>query len=143
MSRVERSLPQKRTRLALPLALGSSAEATAAAGAGGAAASRQPGGTIDAYYLSRHCAVCDGQTSMDKPVCETCLRDPQVQLRPRGARVVLTSPTPHYYLGRLRTTASADCQLSSSLLRSHYPRGIHNVKVVEMCLVAASAAVFS
>jgi DNA polymerase zeta len=73
MNRVERSLPQKRARVALPLPMGVSFS-----GMGGGPGAPQPGGTIDAFYLSRHCAVCDGQTSMDRPVCEGCMQDPQV-----------------------------------------------------------------
>lgn len=34
--------------------------------------------TIDQYYLSRHCAVCDGLTSAQQPLCESCKRRPQV-----------------------------------------------------------------
>lgn len=34
--------------------------------------------TIDAYYLSRHCAVCDDLTRAAEPLCERCREDPQL-----------------------------------------------------------------
>eukprot|EP00882_Tetradesmus_deserticola_P010797 GHRQ01011406.1.p1 GENE.GHRQ01011406.1~~GHRQ01011406.1.p1 ORF type:complete len:203 (+),score=80.10 GHRQ01011406.1:330-938(+) len=57
--------------------------------AGGAAA---PGSsaTIDAYYLSRHCAVCDELTRAAEPLCERCRASPQVAavvLAARAARL--------------------------------------------------------
>lgn len=54
-----------------------------AAGAGGSA-------TIDTYYLSRHCAVCDDLTRAGEPLCERCRSDPQVSgavLAARAARL--------------------------------------------------------
>jgi hypothetical protein len=30
------------------------------------------------YYLSRHCAVCDGLTHPTKPLCERCTAQPQL-----------------------------------------------------------------
>ncbi|BDA47990.1 probable DNA polymerase zeta catalytic subunit [Coccomyxa sp. Obi] len=68
LPRPQRLLPQKRPAAALGLA------------ARGSAA-----GTIDAYYLSRHCAVCDGLTHAQRPICEECRMEPQ------GAAMVLSA----------------------------------------------------
>lgn len=51
-----------------------------------------PGGsaTIDTYYLSRHCAVCDDLTRAGEPLCERCRSNPQVAgvvLAARAARL--------------------------------------------------------
>lgn len=70
MSKVERSLPQKRARAALPLP-------GAPPSASGGGPHHHTTGTIDAYYLSRHCAVCDAHTAVDRPICPACLSDPQ------------------------------------------------------------------
>jgi hypothetical protein len=56
--------------------------AAAAAGSGST--------TIDNYYLSRHCAVCDELTRAVEPLCERCMTDPQVSglvLASRAARL--------------------------------------------------------
>jgi DNA polymerase zeta len=34
--------------------------------------------TIDRFYLSRHCAVCDELTHASKPLCERCLTETQL-----------------------------------------------------------------
>jgi hypothetical protein len=60
--------------------------APAAAGAAGAGGSA----TIDTYYLSRHCAVCDDLTRAGEPLCERCRSTPQVSgvvLAARAARL--------------------------------------------------------
>jgi len=36
------------------------------------------GVTIDRFYLSRHCAVCDELTHVSKPLCECCMLRPQL-----------------------------------------------------------------
>lgn len=73
MNKTDRSLPQKRTRSALPLPAEASTSAASAH-------------TIDAFYLSRHCAVCDAQTYMGRPVCPACLADPQATVAGLEAR---------------------------------------------------------
>jgi hypothetical protein len=65
--------------------------------AGGAGAGLLPGYaaaggsvTIDTYYLSRHCAVCDDLTRAGEPLCERCRGSPQVAgavLAARAARL--------------------------------------------------------
>ena len=63
LPRPHRMLPQKRPVAALPLGGG---------GGGGG------GATIDRFYLSRHCAVCDELTHANKPLCERCTWEPQL-----------------------------------------------------------------
>jgi hypothetical protein len=56
--------------------------------AGGAAAAGSA--TIDTYYLSRHCAVCDELTRAGQPLCDRCRANPQVAavvLAARAARL--------------------------------------------------------
>jgi DnaJ-class molecular chaperone len=58
--------------------------------AAGAAAAPGSSATIDAYYLSRHCAVCDELTRAAEPLCERCRGSPQVAavvLAARAARL--------------------------------------------------------
>jgi hypothetical protein len=58
--------------------------------AAGAAAAPGSSATIDAYYLSRHCAVCDELTRAAEPLCERCRANPQVAavvLAARAARL--------------------------------------------------------
>jgi DNA polymerase zeta len=59
-------------------------------GVAGAAAAPGSSATIDAYYLSRHCAVCDELTRAAEPLCERCRECPQVAavvLAARAARL--------------------------------------------------------
>ena len=42
--------------------------------------------TIERFYLSRHCAVCDELTHASKPLCEKCLSEPQIAAAVLGAR---------------------------------------------------------
>ncbi|KAK9829480.1 hypothetical protein WJX72_006119 [[Myrmecia] bisecta] len=75
LPRPSKLLPQKRPAAALPLAAGG--RTTGA-------------GTIDQYYLSRHCAVCDGLTHAAKPLCQACRAAPQFAaavLTARSARL--------------------------------------------------------
>ncbi|GMH43547.1 hypothetical protein BSKO_11469 [Bryopsis sp. KO-2023] len=67
MPRPQRLLPQKRPNRSLPLL-------------GGRGKGTGKGGTIDSYYLSRHCAVCDELTYAAKPLCECCENEPQLAL---------------------------------------------------------------
>jgi hypothetical protein len=39
-----------------------------------------PSSTIDQFYLSRHCAVCDQLTRTQKPLCDRCTQQPQASL---------------------------------------------------------------
>ncbi|KAK9818869.1 hypothetical protein WJX74_003598 [Apatococcus lobatus] len=70
MPRPQRLLPQKRPPAALPIP----------AAPGIIVPGIRPTGasTIDRYYLSRHCAVCDGLTHAARPLCDACLAVPQL-----------------------------------------------------------------
>ncbi|CAD7703703.1 unnamed protein product [Ostreobium quekettii] len=72
MPRPMRMMPQKRPQWALPLGAPSEGEGH--------------GATIDSYYLSRHCAVCDGLTYAHQAVCPRCIEDPQLSLGVLTAR---------------------------------------------------------
>ena len=66
---------------------GAGSAAGAAAGRPSAAAGPAGGlSTIDSYYLSRHCAVCDALTRVDQPLCEKCLGEPQMAVGVLGSR---------------------------------------------------------
>jgi DNA polymerase zeta len=77
MPRPHRMLPQKRPAASLPLLGGGGG---GGGGRGGGAA------TIDTFYLSRHCAVCDGLTLRDRPLCDDCLARPQLAAAVLAAR---------------------------------------------------------
>jgi hypothetical protein len=34
--------------------------------------------TIDQFYASRHCIVCDGLTPAKLPICQLCAQEPQL-----------------------------------------------------------------
>eukprot|EP00775_Hariotina_reticulata_P012068 gene12067-12209_t len=82
-----------------PAATGADASHVGSSGAAGllpgymipAAAGAAAGSTtIDNYYLSRHCAVCDELTRAAEPLCERCRADPQMSglvLASRAARL--------------------------------------------------------
>ena len=72
MHKPSRTLPQKRSMDSLGLA---------------SAASHTSNSTIDSFYLSRHCAVCDELTHATKPLCVRCVREPQLAVAVLGARV--------------------------------------------------------
>jgi DNA polymerase zeta len=96
MPRPQRTLPQKRPQESLPLLpdnSGSHANNNSGGGGGAGQSNRKAmvttshhhfGGigagalTIDRFYLSRHCAVCDELTHASKPLCERCLTEPQL-----------------------------------------------------------------
>ena len=90
MPRPQRTLPQKRPQDSLPLLpdtgdLGvsnSRGVGGAAVPMNRAATANQFSGagalTIDRFYLSRHCSVCDELTHASKPLCERCLTEPQL-----------------------------------------------------------------
>jgi DNA polymerase zeta len=95
MPRPQRTLPQKRPQESLPLLPdggGGGNGYNTTTGGGGAGPSNRTmtavvsnplfGGngalTIDRFYLSRHCAVCDELTHASKPLCEKCLTEPQL-----------------------------------------------------------------
>lgn len=99
MPRPTRLLPQKRPAGALAVAPQSAAAAAGPAhhyaGQGHipvAAALTVNGtlaggsSTIDRYYLSRHCAVCDDLTRVAEPLCEKCRSQPQMAAAVLGAR---------------------------------------------------------
>lgn len=91
MPRPSRMLPQKRPLTSLPLLAASNAAAAAAAAGwrGPQRGARLPGAkaaTIDRYYLSRHCAVCDDLTHATKPLCERCTGQPQLAAAVLAAR---------------------------------------------------------
>lgn len=68
-----------------------------------AAAAASSSATIDTYYLSRHCAVCDELTRAAEPLCERCRVQPQVTavvLASRAARL----ERQHQHLVRLCQT---------------------------------------
>eukprot|EP00879_Flechtneria_rotunda_P013763 GHRR01014376.1.p1 GENE.GHRR01014376.1~~GHRR01014376.1.p1 ORF type:complete len:427 (+),score=142.69 GHRR01014376.1:156-1436(+) len=63
--------------------------------------------TIDTYYLSRHCAVCDELTRAAEPLCERCRAQPQVTgavLAARAARL----ERQHQHLVRLCQSCGGD-----------------------------------
>lgn len=74
MPRPQKLLPQKRPQGAN--ALMQQGPGAQHLGPGRAAAGIV--GTIDRYYLSRHCAVCDGLTHAAQPLCDQCQLDPQL-----------------------------------------------------------------
>ncbi|DBA81937.1 hypothetical protein WJX77_000726 [Trebouxia sp. C0004] len=74
MPRPQKLLPQKRPQGANTLL--QQGPAAQHLGPGRAAAGIV--GTIDRYYLSRHCAVCDGLTHAAQPLCDQCQLDPQL-----------------------------------------------------------------
>lgn len=72
MPRPQRLLPHKRPAHALALMNGAGASTS-----GGGEGQHQGGaGTIDRFYLSRHCAVCDALTHSSRPLCDECLSNP-------------------------------------------------------------------
>ncbi|GLC55953.1 hypothetical protein PLESTB_001048500, partial [Pleodorina starrii] len=80
MPRPQRMLPQKRPAAALPLVMGpAGGRGTGAggwlSGGGGGGGAFAGGGTIDRFYLSRHCAVCDELTRAAQPLCDQCRYD--------------------------------------------------------------------
>jgi DNA polymerase zeta len=81
MPRPARMLPQKRSAATLGL--------ENSAGQGGRNAQSRRGGatTIDRFYLSRHCAVCDELTHASRPLCERCTREPQLAAGVLSARL--------------------------------------------------------
>lgn len=100
MPRPQRMMPQKRSITNLPLDHLGIAPGGNRGGAGGLwhpagnrVGARGGGGnrgTIDRYYLSRHCAVCDGLTSAARPLCDECIAAPDqavVTLTLRVARL--------------------------------------------------------
>ncbi|GIL62894.1 hypothetical protein Vafri_17102, partial [Volvox africanus] len=96
MPRPLRMLPQKRPAGALPLAaLGAQGAAGSGSGGLGRGGVFFPGivggvvggGTIDRFYLSRHCVVCDELTRAAQPLCDQCRRDPQASLALLTAQV--------------------------------------------------------
>lgn len=50
-------------------------------------ASATGGSTIDRYYLSRHCAVCDELTAASRPLCPRCTDEPQLTAAVLAARL--------------------------------------------------------
>jgi len=91
MAKPNRLLPQKRPlhSLALPAAAGALGSG---GGGSGAAAGALAGGSrnINSFYLSQHCAACDGLTRMNETLCERCRDAPQLSgalLSARAARL--------------------------------------------------------
>ncbi len=92
MPRITRLLPQKRpaTSLGLPPPSGAPlpfdprlpplAPLGGPFATGPGAAPLLGSRTIDQFYLSRHCAVCDALTRVNAPLCEECSADPQTSL---------------------------------------------------------------
>lgn len=80
MPRPQRMIPQKRPATALGVPLGG----PDARGEGGMAMIAGPrgrmagGNTIDRFYLSRHCAVCDDLTHVNRPICDKCAENRQL-----------------------------------------------------------------
>jgi DNA polymerase zeta len=56
--------------------------------------------TIDRFYLSRHCAVCDGLTRAQQPLCDACKEQPDVSAAVLAARVTRLERQ-HQHLVRL------------------------------------------
>lgn len=85
MPRPTRMAPQKRPAgsLALPQqAPGAGMPFGQQRGAYGAATT-----TIDQYYLSRHCAVCDELTTAAQPLCDRCKSTPQAAVAVLWSRI--------------------------------------------------------
>lgn len=101
LPRPQRMMPQKRSLAALPL--DPPAARIGPAGGGGPGATdvgtsiwgpmpmtrggARSRGTIDRYYLSRHCAVCDGLTSAARPLCDECIAQPDRAIATLAIRV--------------------------------------------------------
>ncbi|QDZ21998.1 catalytic subunit of DNA polymerase zeta [Chloropicon primus] len=58
--------------------------------------------TIDHFYLSKHCAVCDEMTATDQPICDKCCGSPQATALALQAR----SATLERHLMRLNSICS-------------------------------------
>ena len=93
MPRPHRTLPQKRPQESLPLEnkttnnQNNHGAGTSNTGVINYAKAAAIGGlTIERFYLSRHCAVCDELTHASKPLCEKCLSEPQIAAAVLGAR---------------------------------------------------------
>lgn len=61
--------------------------AATAPGVGAAPAAAAATSTIDRYYLSRHCAVCDELTRPTRVLCDACLARPQLAAAVLAARL--------------------------------------------------------
>ena len=89
MPRPQRTLPQKRPQESLPI------QNNNINGEGGLmhhhhhhhTSGRGAGAlTIERFYLSRHCSVCDELTHESNPLCERCLAEPQLAAAVLAAR---------------------------------------------------------
>ncbi len=97
MPRVTRMRPEKRpaASLALPQQHHQQGGGGGSASNGGGlhqplllpAVSLLGSSTIDQFYLSRHCAVCDALTRPNRSVCDACFAEPQATLAVLQARV--------------------------------------------------------
>jgi DNA polymerase zeta len=90
-----RMLPQKRPAALLAGMVAAAGEAGGRQqqqGGGGGGAPPAPallGGSIDAYYPSRHCVACDDLTRPNAPLCDRCRSSPQAAAATLEARVAL------------------------------------------------------
>jgi hypothetical protein len=89
MQRPGRTQPQKRSAAMLGLAPHGQQQQGMAADLLGAAGAllAGPGGTIDRYYLSRHCAVCEALAPAAEALCARCREEPQAALAVLMARL--------------------------------------------------------
>ena len=92
MPRPSRMLPLKRPAGALPLDDLAMFKNTMSlfglvSGETSANNTNKTNSTIDLFYLSRHCAVCDEMTNAKKPLCKQCTKDPQLATAVLSARV--------------------------------------------------------
>ena len=85
-----RLLPQKRPASMLAIGVMGTADQGTGEGAGraGRGRRREDGATIDAFFKSKHCAVCDGLTRESEPLCTRCRRDPPSAALSLTARVL-------------------------------------------------------
>ena len=88
MPRPGRTLPQKRPMDALPLERRNNEDRFSLLGSYdiGDAEPNRNAGTIDLFYLSKHCAVCDELTHASEPLCGQCGREPQLTTAVLSAR---------------------------------------------------------
>lgn len=73
--------------------------------------SRESGGKIDNFYLSRHCVCCDGLTRVNQPLCEGCRKDPQLVAAIIPSRLNRTERQ-HTHLVRLCLACGGGSRLS-------------------------------
>lgn len=103
-----------------PRAQGRAGAAQQRTGAGSVGGGLAGVATIDQFYLSRHCAVCDALTRAQQPLCDACAARPQpamavLQVRRPAGLWVSTAPW------RTRAHAAARSTVLSALAAVYQP----------------------